>query len=100
MSPRRNENGGHHGEASEGRRDHVRHDVAVVVLQGPEHPPFGADDSCRSVVDEGEEIPNPCCLKLLFPVLFVLRLEDVPEAGIVGLRDGVLRAEPEVHLLV
>ncbi len=39
-------------------------------------------------------------LELRLPVRLVLLLEDVPEPGVVGLGDGVLRAEPQVDLLV
>src|SRR3712207_9372711 len=36
VAVRRGQNRSHHGQRTEGRRDHVAHHVAVVVLAGPD----------------------------------------------------------------
>ncbi len=97
---RRDENGGHHGEAAAGGRDKVRQDVAVVVLEGPEEPSLGADRPCRRVVDEGEEVLDARRVEFRFPARFIFLPEDVAEPGVIDLGDGVLRAEPQVDLFV
>ena len=99
-SVRGDQHGCHHRQRTEGRGHHVGHHVSVVVLAGPEHAAFGLHDAGHGVVDEGEAELD-AGLRKPVPVRPLERLrEDVPECSIVGLRDGVLRTEPEIHLLV
>ena len=41
LAVRADENAGHHGQGAEGGGDHVAHDVAVVVLAGPDEAAHG-----------------------------------------------------------
>ena len=80
-------------KGGEGRGHHVRHDIPVVVLQRPQHPPFGADDPGNRVVDERKEIFDPGLLKFIFPAGGIFPVEDFPETGIIDFGNRVLRAE-------
>ena len=100
LAVRADENAGHHGQGAEGGGDHVAHDVAVVVLAGPDEAALAADDAGHDVVDEAVEVFQTGGLEpgLVFGVVDLL--EDVLEGVVVFLGDGILGTEPEVLLLV
>ena len=52
------QDGGHHSQGAESGGDHVAHDIAVVVLAGPDVAAFAADDAGNGVVNEGVEVGN------------------------------------------
>ena len=91
------QHGGHHGQASEGGGHHVAHDVAVIVLAGPDEPALAADDPGHGVVDEGIEIGDAQFVELSL-VAFKLLLEHLLEFAVVDLGDGILGGEPQVLL--
>ena len=94
---RRHQHGGHHGQAPEGGGHHVAHDVAVVVLAGPNKPALGADDPSYGVVNEGIEIGDAQLLKVGLVALELL-LKHLLELAVIDLGDGVLGGEPQVLL--
>ena len=96
---RRDKHGRHHGKAAEGRGDHVAHDVAVIVLAGPDEAALAADDAGNGVVDEGVEVGNAELLELRAVVLELL-LKDLLELAVIDLGDGVLRGEPQILLRI
>ena len=77
---------------------HVAHDVAIVVLAGPDHSTAGTDDTGDNIVDESIEIFNPARFIPRFIFLVIDFLENVLEAMIIDFRDRVLRGKPEVFL--
>ena len=99
LAVRRHEDARHHGEGAEGSGDHVAHDVAVIVLAGPDVAALGADRASHGVVDQRVEIRDAELFKLRL-VILVFLLEDALELRVVGLGDRVLGGEPEVLFLV
>ena len=91
---------GHHGQGSEAGGHHVAHDIAVIVFEGPEEAALRPDHAGDRVVDQGIEILDPRLLEGILVLLVVELLEDLLEAGVIGLGDRVLGGEPEVYLLV
>ena len=98
LAVRAAQNGGHHRQRTEGRGDHVAHDVAVVVLQCPDEAAFAADDARDRIVDQCVEVLEAEALEFFFVALVVDLLEDVAETHIVLLGDGVFRGEPQILL--
>ena len=91
---------GHHCQGSEGRGDHVAHDIAVVVLQGPDEAAFRPYRPGDRVVDEGIEIRQAPAPELRLVMGLVLLLEDLLERAVVDLGDRVLGGEPQILLRV
>ena len=92
---RGHQHGGHHGKASEGGGDHVAHNVAVVVLAGPDEPALRADDPGHSVIDEGVKVGDAQLLEVRL-VAFKLLLKHPLELAVIDLGDGVLGGKPQV----
>ena len=95
---RSHQHGGHHGETPESGGDHVTHDVAVIVLAGPDVAALAADDPGHGVVDEGVEVGQTQLFKLRLVPGLVLLFKDLLEVPVVDLSDGVLGGEPQVLL--
>ena len=95
---RAHEHRGHHGQRPEGARHHVAHHVAVVVLAGPDEAALGLHDPGHGVVDERVEVLDAGLLEAGRVLIVVDLLEDVLEAVVVLLGDGVLGGEPQVLL--
>ena len=95
---RGNQNGGHQTQGAERGRQHVGHNVAVVVLARPDEAALGADNSCDNIVDEGVEVLNASLCELLLVLVLVDLGEDVLETVVVSLGDGILSREPQALL--
>ena len=100
VAVRRDEHRGHHRERAERGRDHVTHHVAIIVFARPDHTALAADDARDGVVDEGVEIFDARRGELGRILLCEDLGEDVFEAVVVCLGDGVLRREPKILLAV
>ena len=100
VAVRRDQNGGHHGKGAESRSHHVAHNVAVIVLEGPDKAAFGTDHAGDRVIDQGIEISNTGFVKGFFIFFVIEPLEDALEVLVVGLGDGILAGEPQVFLPV
>ena len=98
LAVRRNEHGGHHCQGAERRRHHVGHHVAIVVLARPDKPALAAHDARHGIINQRIEIGNARLLKLFLILRIENFLENVLEAVIVGLADGILRGEPQILL--
>ena len=92
------EHRGHHGKRTKSARHHVAHNVAVVVLAGPDEAAFGLHDARHGVVDEGVEVRDACLVKTSLVLGVKDLLEDILEAVVILLGNGVLRGEPNVLL--
>ena len=90
----------HQAQAAERRGHHVAHHVAVIVLACPDETALGAHHARHGVVDQSVEIFDAGFLKLFFIVSVVNFLENILEAVIVNLRNGVFRGKPQVLLRV
>jgi hypothetical protein len=94
LAVRGNQDGGHHGQGTEGGGHHVGHHVTVIVLAGPDEAALGTHHARHGVVDQGVEVLDAGGLELLLVLLEHL-VEDGLEAAVVFLGDGVLGGEPD-----
>lgn len=88
-----NEDGGHETEGSEALGDRVGLDVSIVVLASPDVATVGLHGKGNHIVDETVLVPDLGLLELGLVLLLVDLGEDVLEATIVLLQDGVLGRE-------
>jgi len=93
------EDRGHEAEGAVALGDAVRLDITIVVLAGPDEATVALDHVGDHVVDEAVLVDDAGSLVLLLELLVVDLLEDVLEAAVVHLEDGVLGGEEEVALL-
>ena len=85
ISVRGYENRSHHRKGTEGGGYHVAHDIAVVVLAGPDKAALCFHDAGNGVIDQSVEVGNACFCKFLFVLCIEDLLEDILEAVIVSL---------------
>ena len=90
----RYQNRGHHRERTECGRDHIAHDVAVIVLARPDIAAVRTNDARDSIVDQGVEVGDARLFK--FCLIFIIKdfLENILEGVIIGFADGILGREP------
>ena len=69
--------------------------VSIVVFAGPHEPSIALDGICNHVVNETVFIPKFLRLKVFLVLGVIDVLEDVLEATIIALEDGVLCAQVE-----
>ena len=93
LSVRRHQHARHQPERAEALRDDVALDVAVVVLARPDVATFPLQGRGDHVVDETVLVRQPLGRKVGLELGVKHLLEDVLEAAVVGLEDGVLRRE-------
>ena len=86
----------HQAQAAERRGHHVAHHVAVIVFARPDEAALGAHHARHGVVDQRVEILDAGFLKLFLIVSVINFLENILEAVIVDLRNGVLRGKPQI----
>ncbi|ABC91098.1 NADP-dependent isocitrate dehydrogenase protein [Rhizobium etli CFN 42] len=86
----RQQNRGHQPERAEALRDGIGLDVAVVVLAGPDVASGPLQGRGDHVVDQTVFVGDPGFLELILEFGLVDFLEDVLEAAVIGLEDGVL----------
>ena len=79
ISVRGYENRSHHRKGTEGGGYHVAHDIAVVVLAGPDKSALCFHDAGNGVVDQSVEVGNACFCKFLFVLCIEDLLEDILE---------------------
>ena len=91
-----NQHGCHHGQRAARWSDHIRHNVAVVIFQRPEHAAFAFHNSRHGIVDQGKEVFDASFFKFFFPVLFEFLIEDFAETGVVYFGNGVFGGEPQI----
>ena len=93
------EGGGHQTEGAEALGDDVGLDITVVVLQGHDEATLGLDHLGDHVIDETVLVPDLLSVEVLGVVLLEDLLEDILEAAIVLLEDGVLGAHVQGETL-
>ncbi|EEY04764.1 NADP-dependent isocitrate dehydrogenase [Brucella melitensis bv. 3 str. Ether] len=93
LAIRRHQNRGHQAERAEALRDDIRLHVAIIVLTGPDIAARPLERRGDHVVDEAVFVPDLLFFKLRLEFGVEDFLEDVLEAAIIGLEDGVLRGE-------
>ena len=81
---------GHKSQRTESRRQHIGHNVAVVVLARPNEATLGADHTRYNVVYQSIEVFDTRSLKPGLIVSLVDLRENVLEAVVVGLGNGIL----------
>ena len=96
----RYQHGGHHGERAERGRHHIAHHVAIVVLAGPDEAALGLHHARHGVVDQRVEVLDAGLVEARLILGIEDFLEDVLEAMIVLLGDGVLGGEPHVLMRI
>ena len=89
----RHEGGCHQAEGSEALGHSIRLHVAIVVLARPDESPIPLHGRGDHVVDEAVLIRDSSGLELVLELGVEDLLENVLEAAVVGLEDGVLRRE-------
>ncbi len=99
-SCRRYQRGGHHCKRSEGRRHHIRHHIAVIILQSPDKAALGTNDTSHSIVNQCIEVLDSGSLEFLLVLMIIQILENLLEVSVIRLGNGILRGEPQIHLLV
>lgn len=72
--------------------------ITIVVLTGPYKPAFGLERLSHHVIDQTVFIPQIGTFEFLAVILFIDVLEDILEAAIVFLEDGVFGGHVERHL--
>ena len=91
--------GGHQTEGTETLGDDVGLDITVVVLQGHDEATLRLDHLGDHVVDETVLVPDVLGVELLLVLSLEDLLEDVLEAAVVALQDGVLGAHVQRETL-
>jgi len=87
------EHGGHETERAVALGDNIGLHITIVVLAGPDEATAGLDGVGDHIVDEAMLVPEASSLKLSLVFGLVDLLEDILEATIVFLQDGVLGGE-------
>jgi len=99
LAVRADEDRGHETEGTVTLSDAVGLDITIVVLASPDEAAVALDHVGDHVVDETVLVDDAGGLVLVLELLVVDLLEDVLEAAVVDLEDGVLGGEEEVALL-
>ena len=89
----RHQHRGHQAERAEALRHHVGLHVAVVVLAGPDEAADPLERRGDHVVDQAVLVGDVRGLELRRELVVEDLLEDVLEAAVIGLEDGVLGRE-------
>jgi hypothetical protein len=100
LAVRANQNGGHHTQRAETLSNGVRLNVTVVVLAGPDEATVGFHGVSDHIVDQTVLVDDTSGFELSLVFSFVDDLEDVLEATVVSLQDGVLGAQVQRPLLL
>mmetsp|Transcript_23347 Transcript_23347/g.41465 ORF Transcript_23347/g.41465 Transcript_23347/m.41465 type:complete len:377 (+) Transcript_23347:275-1405(+) len=100
LSIRGDEDGSHEAETAVPLRDDVRLYVTVIVLAGPNEAAGGLEGLSNHVVDETVLVPNAELLEGGLVLGLVDLGEDLEEATVVRLKDGVLGGKVERPLLL
>ncbi|CDX59859.1 NADP-dependent isocitrate dehydrogenase (modular protein) [Mesorhizobium plurifarium] len=90
LAVRRHQHGGHQAERAEALRHGIRLHVAVIVLAGPHVTARPLQARSDHVVDQAVLVPEFPRLEFGLEFLLVDLLEDILEAAVIGLEDGVL----------
>ncbi|MCY1300304.1 hypothetical protein D9M70_498650 [compost metagenome] len=98
LAIRRHQNRGHQAERAEALGDDVRLHVAVVVLARPDVTAGPLQSGGDHVVDQAVFVPDLQFLELLGEFFLEDLLEDVLEAAVIDLEDGVLGREVDRNL--
>ena len=96
----RNKHGSHHRKGAESGRDHIAHNVAVVVLASPDESALAAHHAGNGIINKGIEILDAGGLESGLVILLINFLEDSLEPAVVLLGNSILGGEPEVLLYV
>jgi hypothetical protein len=91
---------GHQTKRTEALRDRVGLHIAVVVLAGPHEATLALESIGNHVIDQAMLVPDASLLVLWLVLGLVDLLEDVLEATVVRLQDGVLGRKVHGPLLV
>lgn len=100
LSIRADQNGGHETEGTEALGNGVRLNITVVVLASPDEATVGLHAVGNHIIDEAVLVPDTGSLILSLVVLLVDGGEDVLEATVVTLEDGVLGGQVQGPLLL
>ena len=95
---RGDENARHQAKAAESGSDHVAHHVAVIIFACPNEASLGTDHTGHSVIDQRIEVFNACGVEFLLILRVEDLLENILEAVIVFLGNGVLGGKPQILL--
>ena len=90
------EHAAHHREGAERGREHIAHDVAVVVLARPHHAAAAAHNARHAVVDKGVFVIYARFFEGVLIFFFVDVCEYRLETPVVYLAYGVLGSQPQI----
>ena len=86
----------HHRKGSECRRDHIAHNVAVVVFARPDVAALRLHHTRYRVVDQRIEVGDACFFKSIRIFCVKDFLHDILEGMVIFFGNGILGGKPEI----
>ena len=97
---RRYQYGGHHCQRAACRGYHVTHNIAIIVLAGPDKSALCLHNTGNRIINQCIEILDACCLKFLLVFLIIDILKNIFEIMVIDLRDRILCSKPQILLCI
>ena len=92
----RNKYRGHHCKRTKRGRNHITHNISVIVLACPDKPAFCFHNTRYNIIDQAIEISKSCFFELILKFCIKYSLEYFFEFRIVCLGDCIFRAKPYI----
>ena len=86
----------HHSQRTKCRRNHITHNISIIVLAGPDKSAFSLHDTSYDIIDQAVEIFNACCLEFLLKLILINSCKDFLKTSVINLGDRILAAKPQV----
>ena len=86
----------HHSQRTKCWRNHIAHNISIIVLAGPDKSAFSLHDTSYDIIDQAVEIFNACCLEFLLKLIFINSCKDFLKTSVINLGDRILAAKPQV----
>ena len=96
ISFRRYQHGSHHCKRTECGRNHITHNISIIVLAGPDKSAFCFHYASYHIIDQTIEESNACGLKFFLKLSFINIMENFFKFAIVCFGNGIFAAKPQI----
>ena len=96
ISFRRYQHGSHHCKRTECGRNHITHNISIIVLAGPDKSTFCLHNTGYDIIDQTVEVSQAGFFKFIFKLCLKDLLENLFKSSIVCLGNGILASEPYI----
>ena len=86
----------HHSQRTKRRRNHITHNITIIVLARPDKSTFRFHNAGYNIIDQTVEVFNACCLEFILEFILIDRCKNFFETSVINLGNRILAAKPQI----